>query len=484
MFDIDSIKSLEDTQKSNFYRAKVISLADPLALGRIQIKIFGLTDDVGFPDESQPWCEFQYRDGVITYPNENDIIWLFFEGGDIFRPVYLGTIYAGIDASCDAGWEQFLEYRNIAVEDLEKHKINMKRVNNIEDPDSRLIIKDAFQQFNNFMLVEDDIPFQVFDGDDTEGEKIYHKQRDGEIGAKGNDIPGSEQVTEFEGYGIDWGHYRYWPRIPKGWAGQRMYVWYKQRELQEGETWRNNVGGWTYYTKEQIQDAMATFPDNLRHFNYNRFQKWKKNVEGIRFEKGKGFIPEWEQPLTTVQQQWMWESSNPDNTVQGSPASGPPFLHWMPHTWEFIPDYPWHFWQPEKTCDTGLWYSYLVSFPFGKMNLDNRKYWKQHTIMSHDSKSAIELDDNDNYERLALIFDHGSGGIEFSHAGMNGLDIWTDGIFHLHAGSKTLGNNSGPKEHHMFFPGGSFQVTAESSTYWEVVRQQFTPQAVLIWLEN
>jgi hypothetical protein len=416
-----------------------------------------------------PWCEFQYRDGFITYPNVDDIVWLFFESGDIFRPVYLGTIYAGLDASSEKGWEKFLQYRGIPAVDLEKYKESLKNVNNALDPDVKLIVKDAHQQFNNFMLTEDDIPFQIFDGDDADGEIIYHEQRDQDLNDLGNDVPGSEA---FAAYGINWGHLRYWPRIPKTFdIGKPMYIWYVTEDITEeeaasGVTWKDKYGGWTYYRADQLEEALAAFPDNLRHFNYNRFQKWKKTVEGIRFDvtKSKGNIPGWEEELSSVQQQWMWENSNPDSSIFGTPGANIPFFFHRPHSWEFIPDYPWHFWQPEKTCDNGLWHSYIISFPFSKMNLKNRKYWKQHSIISHDSKSVIELDDNDNYERLALLFDYGSGGLEFSHAGMNGLDIWTDGVFHLHAGSKTNGKDQGPKDNMMIFPGGNFEINAQMAS--------------------
>ncbi|MFA5158870.1 MAG: phage baseplate assembly protein V [Patescibacteria group bacterium] len=468
MFDLDQVKALEDTQKSNFYRAKVVSLDDPLKLNRIQVMIYGLTDDFEEPenveDSPQPWCEFQFRDGVVTYPNIDDIIWLWFEGGDIFRPVYLGTIYAGLDISTEAGFEKLLEQRGTKVEDLENYKTALKTLNQTGDQD-KLIAKDAHQAFSNFMLTEDDIPFQIFDGDDADGEIIYHDERD--ISDKNSDL--GENVEPFQAYGINWGHYKYWPKIPKGWAGRPMYVWYTTEDITEeeaaaGTTWKDKCGGWTFYTAEQVQEGMASFPDNLRHFNYKRFQKWKKGVEGVRFDitKEKGNIPGWEQEYSSVQQQWMWRSNTPDNTIFQTPGAGAPFFRSRPHRWEFIADYPFHFWQPEKTCDNGLWHSWIQSFPFGKMNLKNRKYWKQHTFLSHDAKSSIELDDNDNYERLALIFDHGSGGLEFSHAGMNGIDMWTDGVFHFHAGGRS--NAGGPKEHSMFFPGGDFAVQARKAS--------------------
>lgn len=93
MLDIDNFKMAEDLQSPiNFYRAEVITNRDPLELCRVQVKIFGLTDDI--PIDCQPWIEMQHNVRLIQYPDPKDIIWIFLENGDIFKPVYLGTTYS------------------------------------------------------------------------------------------------------------------------------------------------------------------------------------------------------------------------------------------------------------------------------------------------------------------------------------------------------------------------------------------------------
>lgn len=101
MFDIDLMKLTTDFQNpTNFYRAEVIEVMDPSRYTRIQIKIFGLTDDI--PDSFQPWCEMQFPTRFIAYPNEKDLIWIFLENGDIFRPIYLGTTFAPFEKKQEA----------------------------------------------------------------------------------------------------------------------------------------------------------------------------------------------------------------------------------------------------------------------------------------------------------------------------------------------------------------------------------------------
>lgn len=386
IFDINFIKSIEDYQRSNFYRAKVVSLDDPLKLNRIQIMIYGLTEDI--PTDCQPWSEFQFRDGVITYPNVDDIIWIFFENGDIFRPVYLGTIYAGMNASCDEGWKQFLAKRPTAIANPDEYKVVINRINNITDPDARLVIKDVHQQFNNFMLSEDNIQKVFFSGKNDVTQET---------------VPNNPPFP---------------PRPPKSspvmtchpsWAGtfpdtftidpEPMYLWYKTEET------ANALGGWTFYTEEELKTGLAMFPDNLANINYKRYQTWKGLVDDSYF------------------------------IIEDLPAS----LKKRPIDWNFIPLPPWHYWHPEMMIGGTAQFHQLMSFPFGKMNLKNRKNYKQHTILSHDGKSAIELDDNDDFERLRLDFNYGSGGLEFSNAGFRGAELWTDGALHLNVEGKDIG---------------------------------------------
>jgi hypothetical protein len=391
MFDIAQIKLLEDHQKANFYRAKVTSLDDPIKLNRIQINIFGLTDDI--PVDVLPWCDLQFRDGVITYPNINDIIWLFFEGGDIFRPVYLGTIYMGLNAECDEGFKKFIKDRPVAPLNPELYKTTLKKINNLTKPDDKLIIQEAHQQFNNTILLEDD-PFSVqlsgsnetnessYTIDEVEPPLVLKSKYDSIDSSYANNFPST------------------FDRSPN-----KMYPWYYVEDVPEGGSWKSVVGGWTCYTTKQIQEGLLSFPDNLAFINYKRYKTWASIQNGSY------------------------------KTLDGIRPAG---MNSRPASWKFIPMPPQIYWNPEMLYMDNPAYSHTMSFPFGKMNLKSRKHYKQHTILSHDGKSAIELDDNDNYERLRIDFNYGAGGLEFSRAGFNGAELWTDGVIKFQAEGKDV----------------------------------------------
>jgi hypothetical protein len=392
MFDLDILKTIQNYQRSNFYRAKVVSLDDPLKLNRIQIMIFGLTDDI--PNESQPWCEFQSKDGIITYPSVDDVIWVFFEGGDIFRPVYLGTIYAGKNLDCEKGWESFLTGRPTKPTDADSYKAALRVANNIEDP-QKLAAKDVHMQFTDCILPEDDPLSLAFKGKNEKTEYTFDLK----------DVADTATMT------FNSTHPRYRSNFPSTFvkSPQKMYPWYVVEDVPEGKDWRSVLGGWTFYTETELQQALASFPDNLRHTNYRRYLNWVD------------FTSEADGELDSRQ---------------------PPVLTKRPYSWKFIPSLPNWWWHPEMQGADMFDPRHTYSFPFGKMNVKTHKYWKQHTFLSHDGKSAIELDDNDNYERLRIDFNYGAGGLEFSRVGINGIEMWTDGIIEMRAHGN-LGNGEG-----------------------------------------
>jgi hypothetical protein len=386
MFDIAQIKLLEDHQKANFYRAKVTSLDDPIKLNRIQINIFGLTDDI--PVDVLPWCDLQFRDGVITYPNINDIIWLFFEGGDIFRPVYLGTIYMGLNAECDEGFKKFIKDRPIAPLNPELYKTTLKTINNLTKPDDRLIIQEAHQQFNNTILLEDD-PFsvQLSGSNETQNSSYTNNETDPPITLK----------SKYDSIAV--GYANNFPSTFER-SPNKMYPWYYVEDVPEGGDWKSVVGGWTCYTTNQLQEGLLSFPDNLAFINYKRYKTWASMQIGAYA------------------------------ALDGIKPAG---MSKRPPRWEFIPTSPQIYWNPEMVYFDNPSYVHTMSFPFGKMNLKSRKHYKQHTILSHDGKSAIELDDNENFERLRIDFNYSAGGLEFSRAGFNGAELWTDGVIKFHS---------------------------------------------------
>jgi hypothetical protein len=423
VFDIESIKNLEDTQKSNFYRAKVVSLDDPLNLSRVQINIFGLTDDFTWPLEKPeecplPWCELQFRDGFTTYPNVDDVIWLFFEGGDIFRPIYLGTIYAGLDIETDVGYEKFAAKDDMAFDSMTKSVQAMNASVNftaVENKDSYIA---AIRSKNNTETDKDLIL------KDT----ISHY----DVATKGNSwsrtFEGFKEakLTGTKGWlhGVVDPEYGNCP-FPKG---QPMYPWYELRE-KDSTSWKSIYGGWTFLTEAELNSGMASFPDNTKRTYMKRYKSW------VNWTVSKSLTP---------------HINEPDDKM---------YANALPKSWNFLPMAPTLYSDPElysvsymidsygthKTEMGG--YCFIKPSPFATMKIKNRKNYKQSTWLSYDGKSAVELDDNDNYERLQLNFNYGEGGLEFSRAGWHGLRIWTEGAFKIQ-GWGQVGTGTGKTTSH------------------------------------
>ena len=360
--------------------------------------IFGLTDDIELT--CQPFCELQFTSGVTTYPVIDDIIWLFFEGGDIFRPIYLGTIYTGLSIDCDEGLKRFFAKRPKAITDQQAFRTTLRTVNQLTTPDSKLVVQDVHQQFSNFMLPEDSIKKVFLTGKS----EVKYISEPSPFPFPPNLPPVLTPVMPC--------HPLWLGKFPKTFNKdpKPMYLWYKTEDTP------NALGGWTFYTEENLKNGLASFPDNLAHINYKRYQTWKDLVNDSYY-----FVED-----------------------------VPSYTQSRPIDWNFIPLPPWHYWHPEMMIGGSSQFHQLMSFPFGKMNLNNRKNYKQHTILSHDGKSAIELDDNDGYERLRIDFNYSGGGLEFSNAGFRGFELWTDGAIHLHAEGKQIGQGRGNDSRFVF----------------------------------
>lgn len=375
---------------------------DPINLNRIQINIFGLTDDI--PTESLPWCEMQFCGEMVTYPKVDDIVWLFFEGGDIFRPIYLGTIYAGLDITTDLGYEKFASNMDLITEsetaettgelkssvafkpivDIDSYRSTL-RVINQTDTDKHLIMKDTISHYD--VLTKETTWSRSFGGFQ---EAVL--------------TPPSGWVR-----GVVDPKYGNCPYPP----GQAMYPWYELRE-KDSTSWKSIYGGWTFLTETDLKNGLAFFPDNVQHTYSKRYKNWVS----------------W-----TVSQCL----SNPG--IYNSDAGM--FSTAAPKSWTFLPMSPTIYSDPElfsvsyvidkfgtHTEEMGGYCSIKPS-PFATMKIKDRKHYKQSTWLSFDGKSAIELDDNENYERLRLDFNYGEGGLEFSRAGWHGLYMWTEGPFKI-----------------------------------------------------
>lgn len=75
------------------YRGIVVNDLDPMEAGRVQVRIYGIYDNV--PDEALPWALFSdpfmgghVGIGSIIVPDIDSVVWCFFENGDHMQPVY------------------------------------------------------------------------------------------------------------------------------------------------------------------------------------------------------------------------------------------------------------------------------------------------------------------------------------------------------------------------------------------------------------
>lgn len=408
MYDISFIKILQDYLKSNFHRAKVISTNDSLNLNRIQINIFGMTDDI--PDESLPWCELQFQSGLITYPIVNDIIWIFFENNDYLRPHYVGTIYSGLTIDNEPGYKKYSDNLGSQKESYSRNNMgyNFEEIKNIDDYRSTLRIVNKIEKDEDLVLKN-----TVSHFDSITAESTWTRTFEGLNVEVDADISGSSSTT-VSSLSEDY------DKSPFN-RNQKIYPWYELREAENNTDPNKIYGGWRFLTEADINKGLGIFPDSTRRIYLKRYKNWVKNrisnytgIEGLM-----------------------------DALI---------FENCVPKSWNFIPTPPNIYWDPElakatfyeqlKENDTqdskgtvakiqSLDYQSIQTFPFGKMKIKNREFYKQFSWNSYDGKSLIELDDNNNYERLALIFNYGNGGLEFSRAGLNGVELWTDGAFKI-----------------------------------------------------
>lgn len=81
---LEETKTLKENY-TGFYRGVVRDNNDPLKIGRVKLEILPIFKDIPIPD--LPWAQKAY----INIPNINSWMWVFFEEGNIYNPVYFTT---------------------------------------------------------------------------------------------------------------------------------------------------------------------------------------------------------------------------------------------------------------------------------------------------------------------------------------------------------------------------------------------------------
>lgn len=88
---------------NGFYRGRVASTADPQQTGRIRVRVFGIFDDDNIPVSAIPWAVPATSMvtgsgsgfGYWAVPDVDTHVFVFFEQGDVYQPVYFAEAPTG-----------------------------------------------------------------------------------------------------------------------------------------------------------------------------------------------------------------------------------------------------------------------------------------------------------------------------------------------------------------------------------------------------
>jgi hypothetical protein len=94
----------QKTTYNGIYRGSVVLNDDPLKLGRVKIKVFGIMDSTDIPNASLPWAVPAMplsngagsSSGSFYVPDVGTKVFLFFEEGNHMSPVYFAEAQDGV----------------------------------------------------------------------------------------------------------------------------------------------------------------------------------------------------------------------------------------------------------------------------------------------------------------------------------------------------------------------------------------------------
>jgi len=86
----------DDLKYTGFYRGLVVDNNDPDKQGRIRVRVYPMFAGINIKDDHIPWAVpamplFSGAGvgfGAFCIPEEDSYVWVFFEEGDIYQPVY------------------------------------------------------------------------------------------------------------------------------------------------------------------------------------------------------------------------------------------------------------------------------------------------------------------------------------------------------------------------------------------------------------
>jgi len=582
MFDIDVIKLTKDHHRSNFYRAKVMNVDDPMKIGRIQINIYGFTDDFGYSG-AFPWCELQFQSQLISFPNVGDIIWIYFDNHDIFRPVYLSTIYSGMKIG-PTELEKAIKSKTDDIGEMTEDDVSEDAVVTYDDGQPATVTEPIVEDVEpekdeNVSFVN---PMSIHIVTSPFGNRVHpvtgvvklHNGIDLRTNPGGGPDDGIEvmamaagnvfQVEPRGGLGLtvkishDNGYVTFYGHLheSKVVVGQNVsageVIAISGGHKDDDSLLKGSSSGphlhlsilkdWKFIDPEQVMESglIITNPSNKNGYSieptiettksmldmndnnpiisdapngsfrtiFSKDDLFKVNITGqetsnvnisydedknsFEFEEGNVYgIASYYDPITAgyiqgfrgrpgMYYNWynpdegkwlMWHEDDIDDVLSKknkiilpddtSDTQYQRYMKWLDNFRESVTipaggaikkavdskPYPWDslympsnfYWNPEMHHPTSAEIEDVISGPpnpIAKLKIDGREYFKQTTLRSFTGISALELDDNNGFERVRLDYNHGDGYLEFSNKGWQGLDVFTKGVFKLQAHGK------------------------------------------------
>jgi len=94
--------SKDSIRYEGIYRGIVLDNNDPNMLGRIKVNVFGIYN--GIDADNLPWCVPMQPPGfgaglgfgMFSVPKVDSIVFVMFEAGDIYQPLYIGSALDGV----------------------------------------------------------------------------------------------------------------------------------------------------------------------------------------------------------------------------------------------------------------------------------------------------------------------------------------------------------------------------------------------------
>jgi len=127
----DFINNRAQGLREQMYIGKVIDCKDPKKMYRCKVRVYGIYDDV-IPDSDIPWALADMNFvgslvGNVIIPPVDALVRIYFEDGDIYKPVYTSKVFDGNNISEEAKEDYPDTMVLFETDEGEYFKINKKK---------------------------------------------------------------------------------------------------------------------------------------------------------------------------------------------------------------------------------------------------------------------------------------------------------------------------------------------------------------------